>query len=59
MSTTSHSKSEVLARTNRRVVASLTENSWSAPKKLAPKGHRAAFNYHARHALKHHGDCLS
>ncbi len=24
-----------------------------------PKGHRAAFNYHARHALRHHVDCLN
>lgn len=24
-----------------------------------PKGHAAAFNYQARHSLRHHGDCLS
>ncbi len=35
MSSTTHSKSEALARTNKRMAASLTENTWTAPQKLA------------------------
>lgn len=35
MSSTTYSKSEALARTNKRMAASLTENTWTAPQKLA------------------------